>query len=379
MISALGFWNYGPRWEIFSRFARSGCEVHYVSPFNDCGDARGIFIHKVNVPLLKRMEGRLFVWFLFMILSFKRALEIVKKDRPHIIYGYEVFGALQAYILSRIFRVPLILRFQGTILYPHLGKKSLFLLFHHVLAFKVPADFLIIDNDGTYGDLVAKCLRVPEKRIRFWMLGVDKDMRPTINPSAIKEKLGLRQNAKVIMSLSRLAGWKRVDRLIEAVPHVVEKKKDVFFVVVGEGSEKAKLKNLTSKLNISNYVYFVGNIKYENVPNFLAIADIFVTLQDLTNLSANLLEAMACGKCIVALDVGDVKKVLKNGNNGVLLEYSQLKLLPKVLLELSDNDEYRAKLGRKAKDYAVKNFWSWDERAKREIMLVEELLTRKMH
>jgi glycosyltransferase involved in cell wall biosynthesis len=376
VISGLALWNYGPRWEIFSRFFRHGYKVDYVSPFNE-EKVEGIFAHKLNIPLFEKMSGRLLLWFLFMVFSFGKALKIAKKTRPDIIYGYEIFGALPAYFLSRIFRTPLITRFQGAILYPHLGKKSLLLFFHHILAFKVPADFLIIDNDGTYGDQVARCLRVPGKRIKFWMLGVNKDMHPTINSLILKERLGLYQNAKIILSIGRLASWKRVDRLIEAVPHVVEKRKDVFFVIAGEGSEKAKLKHLARKLNVSNHVDFVGHVSYENIPNFLAIADIFVTLQDLTCLSANLMEAMAYGKCVLALDAGDVKKVLKNGENGVLLEYSQLKLLPKVLLELTGNDAYRTKLGRKAKDYAAKNFWTWDERADKEISLVEELLIRK--
>jgi len=32
VVSGLGLWNYGPRWEVFSRFVRSGYQVHYASP-----------------------------------------------------------------------------------------------------------------------------------------------------------------------------------------------------------------------------------------------------------------------------------------------------------------------------------------------------------
>lgn len=180
VISGLDLWNYGPRWEVFSRFTNSGYDIHYVSPYGKDVSIGEISKHKVTVPLFKRMEGRMFIWFLFMILSFKEALKVAKKNRPDIVYGYEIYGALPAYVLSRLFRIPLILRFQGTILYPHLGKKSLFLLFHHVLAFKLPADFLIITDDGTYGDLVAKYLKTPEKKVKLWMNGVEKDMRPTV-------------------------------------------------------------------------------------------------------------------------------------------------------------------------------------------------------
>jgi len=308
-----------------------------------------------------------------MIFSFKLAMEIAKKSRPHIIYGYEIFGAFPAYMLSRILRTPLVLRFQGTILYPHLGKKSLLPLFHHVLAFKVPADHIIIDNDGTYGDLVARSLKVPEKRIKLWMLGVDKAMYPTVNPLVLKEKLGLPKNAKVIMSICRLADWKRVDRLIKAVPHMVEKRKDAFIVIVGEGSEKARLKNLAYKLKISKYVKFIGHIPYRDIPNYLAIADVFVTLQDLTCLSANTLEAMVCGKCIIALNSGNTRHVIKNNQNGILLNYSELHLLPHFLLELLADEKQRTLLANNAKRYAINNFWTWEERVEAEIKLFKKL------
>jgi len=373
VISGLELWNYGPRWEVFSRFARSGYEVHYVSPFNDEA-CEGIYIHKIYVPLLRKMEGRLFAWFLFMIYSFKLAVEIAKKSRPHIIYGYEIFGAFPAYMLSRILRTPLVLRFQGTILYPHLGKKSLLPFFHHVFAFKIPADFLIITNDGTYGNLVAGCLKIPEKKIKFWMNGIDKYMHPTANVLLLKEKLGLPKTAKVVISICRLAGWKGVHRLIEAVPYVIKKRKDVFFVIVGDGSEKVRLKDLADKLSISDYVKFVGQIPHKDLPNYFAIGDVYVTLQDLSCLSASLMEAMVCGKCVVALNTGDTGKVLKNDENGILLNYSQLKFLPDVLLRLLEEDECRAELGRKAEEFALKNFWTWDERANEEIKLVEELI-----
>lgn len=193
---------------------------------------------------------------------------------------------------------------------------------------------------------------------------------------ALKEKLGLSTTDRVIISLCRLADWKGLHRLIEAVPYVVRKRKDVFFVIMGEGSERDRLEHLANKLNISNYVKFVGHILHEDVPNYLAIADVYVTLQDLSCLSASLMEAMICGKCVVALNSGGTSKVLKNGENGMLLNYSQLRFLPKVLLHLLEEDERRVELGRKAKEYAMKNLWTWDERANEEIRLVKELLVR---
>ena len=373
VISSLDLWNYGPRWEVFSRFASFGYDVNYVSPYGKDVNSGEISKHQVVVPLLKRMEDRTFVWFLFMILSLKKAFQIAKKNKPDVVYGYEIYGALPGYVLSKLLRVPLILRFQGTILYPHLGKKSILPLFVHVLAFKIPADFLIITNDGTQGDVVAKCLRVPEKRIKFWFNGVNKMPTQTTTSSLLKSKLALSSSAQVVMSVCRLAGWKGVHRLIEAAPYVLKRRKDVFFVIVGDGEEKRRLMRLANSLNVADHVIFAGHVPHNDIPSYLSIADVYVTLQDLSCLSASLMDAMICGRCIVALNTGGTRKVLKNGKNGILLELSQLKFLPEVLLDLLERDEYRVELERKAKEYAMRNFWTWAERAGAEMMLVEEL------
>lgn len=372
MISGLELWNYGPRWEVFSRFARSGVEVHYVSPYE--GVCTGnLFTHKVDTPLFEKMSGRLFLWFWFGVFSFGKGLKIALQKRPTVIYGYEVYGAPPAFFLSRLLRLPLILRFQGTILYPRLGSSSLIPFFYHVFAFKIPANFLVITDDGTQGDLVAKSLRIPEKKVRFWMNGVDKNVHPTVSPQDLKMSLEVPETSKIIISVCRLAGWKGVDRLIEAVPGVVDKRKDVFFVLVGEGSERNYLERLAEKLGVTDHVRFVGHVPHRDVPSYLAIADVYVTMQDLSCLSASLFEAMASGKCIVALNTGGTGKILRNRVNSVLLEPSQLSVLPEVLLDLLEKEEYRRKLERKVKEYAMQKFWTWDERANAEMRMLEEL------
>ena len=150
VISALGLWDYGPRWEIFSRFAEWGHEVHYISPFREKIDKDSIYIHSVRVPFietcLKQRKIRvisyvsmLLTWFLFMLLSFIKGIKVAKEIGPSIVYGYEVYGVLPAYLISKIFGVPMISRLQGTILYPKLGKASQMAYFLHILAFKIPS------------------------------------------------------------------------------------------------------------------------------------------------------------------------------------------------------------------------------------------------
>ena len=60
-------------------------------------------------------------------------------------------------------------------------------------------------------------------------------------------------------------------------------------------------------------------------------------------------------------DVGDTKKLI-NGSNGVLLTAQTLHRLGDVMLELSQNPQKRENLGKKAKEYAMANFMTWEKR-----------------
>ena len=127
-------------------------------------------------------------------------------------------------------------------------------------------------------------------------------------------------------------------------------------------------------LSVSKYVRFIGHVLHENIRKYYAIADIYVTLQDISCLSASLLEAMICGDCIIALNTGDTRQVIKNNQNGILLNYSELNSLPSVLLELLNNEKYRRMLANNAKKFAINKVWTWEKRADAEIKLVERLI-----
>ena len=123
---------------------------------------------------------------------------------------------------------------------------------------------------------------------------------------------------------------------------------------------------------------FRGSANREQVKEFLNIADIFVTLQDLSNLSNVFLEAFTCGKCIVTINDGSTEELLKNGHSGVLVNPNNIKKeLPEVLLDLIKNESKRKQMGENARRIALKKLQSWEERGDMEVRLIENLISSK--
>ncbi|MFC2040932.1 glycosyltransferase, partial [Chloroflexota bacterium] len=200
---------------------------------------------------------------------------------------------------------------------------------------------------------------------------------PDFNREIFLNRLGISPQKKVVLTLSRLVGWKGVDRVIRAAPEVIEKTNNVVFVIVGDGPERRNLELLAQQREVDSQVKFVGATPHDEVSGFMNSADIFVSLLDLANLPVPILEAMACGRCIVSFDDGALERIIENGKSGVLIKPELVDVeLPKILLDLLNDDSRRQQLGREAREFALNNLETWEERIAKEIRLIEEIALR---
>lgn len=304
-----------------------------------------------------------------------------KLEGETVIYAYEVHAVKAGKNLSKKFQLPFVTRFQGTVLGPikdswiNRLKK-----YPHFQALETKADLTIMTDDGTQGDKVLQRLKNSSNTIKFWRNGVELFQKSNNNKKAsekLKKELGISSNDRVLMTVSRLAAWKKVNRAIEALSVVVKSNKNVKLIVVGDGEEKENLMNLSSDLGLSENVTFTGAVNQKEVKNYLALADIFLSLYDLSNVGNPLLEAMSLGKPIITLDVGDTNKIIKHGENGILLDIKSINRIPNYILELLNDREYANELGNNALKFAKENFWTWEERLDEELKVVKKLLDRK--
>lgn len=305
---------------------------------------------------------------------------IKKLPDVSVVYAYEVASVLPSRLLSRRYDVPLVTRFQGTILagiknsarerirhYPHF----------HALA--SDSDLVIMTDDGTQGDKVLDLLGNQSPR-RFWRNGVDRQNHDgsadtgALLQEALKASVGIDPSRRVILTLSRLAHWKRVDRAILATASLVQLGYPVSLVIVGEGVERENLEQLAASEGVQEYVHFVGSVRQEEVPRYLNIADIFLSLYDLSNLGNPLFEAMFAGRPLVTIDVGDTGRVIEDGENGLLVSKGTNDMIVSAIVSLLGDPEMAARLGRNAREWAAAHLWSWDQRMAEELRVVNELV-----
>lgn len=389
IISALDIWSMGKHkgapslLQTLKGYADRGWKVFFVTGNKNKGSVynihKNIKIIRFDAKILKTNVyfRKTIGWLYFQIRTFFEGYKIAKKENIDVFYGYELHGIPSAKILSKIFKKPLISRFQGTKLTSRFkGRLWRLKYWNDILAMKISTDLLIMTNDGTKGDWMLKKLRVDMRKVKFWLNGINKDtfISNFNDKDRFRKEIDIPVNQKILLTVSRLERWKRVDRVIRAIPQVIKGCNNIVLLVIGDGKEKKELESLVKQLKIEDYVKFLGSIEHRLLKNYYNAADIFFSMYDDSNVGNPLLEAMVCGKCIIALDIGDTNKFISDNHTGILLRMEELSKLPKIIVNLLEDNEKRKELGINARDFANKNFWTWEKRIDAEIKEVEKIL-----
>jgi glycosyltransferase involved in cell wall biosynthesis len=169
-----------------------------------------------------------------------------------------------------------------------------------------------------------------------------------------------------------------VDFVIKAMPLITKKNQNVKLMIVGDGPRKNELVILAKKLGVEDKIIFKGFQSNVLIPKFLASADILLLpLRENpfneARFSNKIPEYMASGKPIVTNSVGVIKEIIKNRINGLVVKPDNLELYAQSIIELIENDKLAKKIGKNAKEYAMKHL-TWKRIAKRYKQIYDILL-----
>ena len=182
--------------------------------------------------------------------------------------------------------------------------------------------------------------------------GIDqKKFDPAKKYRDIRAELGIAPDDILILFIARFTAHKQPLTLIKAFENALSSASisNMHLLMVGDGDQKPQAKELIRKLGLNNKVTLESFRK--DVPDVLAAADIFVLPSLWEGLPIGLLEAMAMGKAVIASNVDGTREVIKNNENGLLIETDHLvENLTDALLALSRDKIKRNLFAQKAID-----------------------------
>ena len=178
-----------------------------------------------------------------------------------------------------------------------------------------------------------------------------------------------------ILFVGGLSKVKGIDTLLNAVPIIRKKILNLCVYIAGSGPEENKLKELVKELNIEENVNFLGYISENEKYSYYKSADVCVFPSRYEPFGIVLLEAMACGKPVVASNVGGIPFFVEEGKAGLLFESGNVEDLADKIMTILKNEELREKMGEAGRERAKE--FTWDKVAERTVEVYKEILKGK--
>ncbi|MBR5327505.1 MAG: glycosyltransferase [Paludibacteraceae bacterium] len=137
-----------------------------------------------------------------------------------------------------------------------------------------------------------------------------------------------------LITTGRLIPEKHFDMLIQAIANISSL--PLKLIIIGNGSEKNRLKNLVNELQLENKVQLIGHKSKQEIVALLQKSDIFVLPSQSETFGVAYIEALACGLPIIATDCGGPRDFVNN-NNGLLIPKNNQQAIEQAIIQMSNN------------------------------------------
>lgn len=165
----------------------------------------------------------------------------------------------------------------------------------------------------------------------------------------LRQELGIPEKATVLLSVGDLNKNKNHKAVITALSQM--ERQDLFYVVCGRGPLKQELENYAASLGLGDRVRFMGY--RDDIPDFYAMADVFVFPSFREGLSVSVMEAMASGKPVVCSGIRGNTDMVKDGVNGYLIDPGAPESITAALEKVAD-PEVRQRISETNREEALR-------------------------
>jgi glycosyltransferase involved in cell wall biosynthesis len=159
----------------------------------------------------------------------------------------------------------------------------------------------------------------------------------------------------IVGFVGRLSEEKGIWEFVQAIPEIVRKKKDVKFLIVGDGPLAPRINEYLEKNGLTGIVDMKGWVPHEQLPAYLNKLKLVVIPSYTEGLPNAMLEAMACGAPALATPVGAIPDIIRDGDNGFIMENNTVNAIAANVLRVFD-DRDLAVISDNARVFVEKNF-----------------------
>jgi len=346
-------------------------------------DLEGLDIRRIiNIPWYKKLEAgpSIHKFYIDLILFFKAAAVYIR-EKPDIIYGHLHEGAFVGGLIKYLLtwgKIPLAFDVQGS-LTSELdtfnwikGRKPIRWFFYTLERFICRMPDFFICSSVSNGDIIKNRFNIDPDRVRVVIDGVHTDFFSKTPQEGFKQKLGIPEDAPVIIFTGALLAAKGIWNLISSIPLVLKKVGGAHFLIVGYPVEEASKK--VKELGVEKNVHFTGMVDYFKLPDYLLVSDVAVEpkVDKAGEASGKVINYMGAGLPVVCFESKNNRRFL--GEGGIYAADNRVENLAEKMIWAVKNSKEAEKLGELNKKRVEKVF-SWNNSIKDTVEAFEKLIS----
>lgn len=252
-------------------------------------------------------------FFLSLLGKVKAIYKNFKFDLIFATFAYpDGFGS---FLIAKVLNKPIVIKVHGT----DINSYTRYFLRRKMIAYALKNSNKVIAVSSVLREKLEE-LGVAADKIAVIPNGIDQELFKPLDKGKCRRDLNLPSEGKLILFAGNLKREKGLLTLIDAFYQInIEKNQNYLLVIVGDGYLRKKLEKKVNQLGLKNWVRFAGAVSHDKIPLWMNTCDVFC-LPSLNEGCPNvLLEALACGKPIVASSVGGIPEIITGNEFGFLV------------------------------------------------------------
>lgn len=274
--------------------------------------------------------------------SIQLAIEVIRLHNIDIVHAHMPKAHVLAGLAARLTGIPAVATVHG-----------MNITSHELGIWRAVSSTLVTVCQEAYTQALA--MGVHPDRVHLIPNGVDVEMfHPDSDGSAFRASINVPADAPLVGFVGRLEWEKGPDQFLRAAEMVHRRRPDVYFALVGQGGMRNDLLNLAERLGIGDRVRFAG--VRANMVDVYPAFDIVASSSRSEGMPLSILEAMACGRAVVALAVGGVTEIIESEGTGYIVSACDWENQSWRMLDLLDQPERITRMGQAARRRAEDMF-----------------------
>lgn len=331
--------------ELGMELAKIGHKVHFISygfPFRLNKFSENIYFHEVEM-----LEYPLFKYPPYSLSLSAKMAEVIESENLDLLHvHYAMPHATSAYLAKKIVenrKVKFITTLHGT---------DITLVGNHQSFYRI-TKFSIEQSDGVtcvsnyLKETTEKVFKVKRDiKVIYNFIDTEKYRRIKVK----REDFGfIDKDDRVIMHTSNFRPVKKIENIIKVFYEVSREVKSKL-LLVGDGPEICRIRNMVSKLRLEDKVFFPGI--QENVIPLLSISDVYMLPSKSEGFGLSALEALSCEVPVIGTSIGGLKEVIEHGKCGFIFNPSDIDSMSEAAVRILKNEELKQKMGAEARKRA---------------------------